>query len=314
MTDWKIWEYQVPLHHVLPASGEQRAIRSGYLIQRTINGHSRLTELAPLEGFHGITKQACLEEFMAYMHHPTSKVERSSVTQLAIDLLEPHPTPAKTIVTNSLIDLRQISETLPEPKAHCVKVKMGRRPLDIEIRDLMTLIKRLPSTTLLRIDANRQWGVDEALACARCVPAHQLAYFEEPLDNPMRYADIPQIPIALDESMNHPDVHELLALPNVVAAVLKPSVVGGLNRTRSLIAALKQYGTQAIISSTFESSLTLWAFAEMADPSLTHGLGTLSWFKHPLFEDSIKFNGHAIQLKPNPPKRPMAHCLKEVQL
>ena len=75
----------------------------------------------------------------------------------------------------------------------------------------------------------------------------------------------------------------------------------GPNRTRSLISALKQYGTQAIIS-TFESSLTLWAFAEIYDPSLTHGLGTLSWFKHPLFEDLIKYNGQSIQLKPNPPK------------
>ena len=176
MTDWKnIWEYQVPLHHVLPASGEQRAIRSGYLIQHTINGHSRLTELAPL-GFSW-HHQAGMPRSTYGLHASPAEVERRlchATCHYRSVRAALHT--SKTIFTNPLIDLRQISESILEPKADCVKVKMGRRPLDIEIRDLLTLLQRLPSTTQLRIDANRQWGVDEALACARCVPAHQLLH------------------------------------------------------------------------------------------------------------------------------------------
>ena len=46
-----------------------------------------MTELAPLEDFHGISKAQCLQEFTAYMEDPTTEQEHHSVTQLAIDVL-----------------------------------------------------------------------------------------------------------------------------------------------------------------------------------------------------------------------------------
>ena len=314
MTRWKIWEYQLPLHHVLPASGEQDAIRSGYLIQRSINGHTSLTELAPLESYHGVTKLQCLEEFIRYMRNPATEDERHSVTQLAIDLLDPQPVQAKTISCNALVDLRQNSDPLQFLETRCVKIKMGRRALDIEIRDLLAFLQKLPSHIKIRIDANRQWGVDELIACAESLSEHRLDYFEEPLNNPMHYINLSNIPIALDESMQHKEVHHLLGLPNVVAAVIKPSVLGGLNHTQVLLANLQENNIRAILSSTFESSLTLWAFGGLANSNFTHGLGTLNWFTHPLFKDSLKYNSSSIQLTSSPPKYPMNHCLKEIQI
>ena len=314
MSHWKIWEYRIPLHNVLPASGESTPTRSGYLIQHTMQNRIRMTELAPLEDFHGISKSQCLQEFTAYMEAPTTEQERHSVTQLAIDVLEHSHTPPTSIACNALLDLRYLSPDTNFSAFKCVKLKLGRRPLDVELRELSVLLQTLPQNITLRIDANRNWNVDELSECARLIPRAQLDYFEEPLSNPEIYAELTDIPIALDESMQRDDHHALTALPNVVAAVLKPSVLGGLKKTAQLCSELEKFNTRAIISSTFESSLTLWAMAGIAHPQYTHGLGTLSWFKKMLFEDPVLFDAQHLYPQALAPKKPLVSFLRALDL
>lgn len=78
------------------------------------------------------------------------------------------------------------------------------------------------------------------------------------------------------------------------ALVLKPAVLGGLERTAQLAAWAAQRGMRAVVSSAFESSLGLSQLAQLAAALETapgvqasqHGLATLSWFAEDLLPEA----------------------------
>lgn len=110
------------------------------------------------------------------------------------------------------------------------------------------------------------------------------------------------IPVALDESVDEDvstsyEMLERIASEGVVAVVIKPGRVGGFERAASLAAWAHSRGMVAVISSAFETSIGLSAYAHLAayvDESLSqtftsvqqqslqnrtvaHGLGTYTW-------------------------------------
>ena len=118
----------------------------------------------------------------------------------------------------------------------------------------------------LRIDANRTWPRDELPARLAQLAFPGIAYIEEPcrdahlaLDQPGRFA--------LDESLVELTPAQraaALTAPNLVALVLKPTVLGGIAAVLALAAEARAAGVAPVVSHGLEGPIGSAACAELA--------------------------------------------------
>lgn len=86
------------------------------------------------------------------------------------------------------------------------KLKVGRRPVDLDIETLRALREGLPQDTEIYLDANRGWTAMEAARVASAVQELDVDFFEEPNDASAHFGrrwltGTRQLPIAADESV-----------------------------------------------------------------------------------------------------------------
>ncbi|MBD2798210.1 o-succinylbenzoate synthase [Xenorhabdus sp. 18] len=162
------------------------------------------------------------------------------------------------------------------------KVKVG---LYEAVRDGMVvnvMLEAVPDLQL-RLDANRSWTRTKAAGFAKYVnPAyrHRIAFIEEPCKTQaesLAFARETGIAIAWDESVREagftPQAQE-----GVSAIIIKPTLIGSIDRCRRLITKAHQLGLEAVISSSIESSFGLTQLARLAQwltPYSLPGLDTL---------------------------------------
>lgn len=136
----------------------------------------------------------------------------------------------------------------------------------------------------LRLDANRMWTLEKALLFARKISLEnrkRIQFIEEPCqtaDLSRQFAAETGIAIAWDESVREPDF-VVKKEPNLTACVIKPTLVGSIEKCVKLIEQIHQQGMSAVISSSIESSLGLTQLARLAHqytPNTTPGLDTLN--------------------------------------
>ena len=128
----------------------------------------------------------------------------------------------------------------------------------------------------LRLDANRAWSDADARAFAAAVG--EVAYVEEPLADPAGGAALSRdtgLPIALDESIQDGASVEAWA----AAAILKPTLVGGLVATLRIAASARALGVPVVLSAAFESGVGLRGVAALAAATGAEpaGLDTYRW-------------------------------------
>jgi len=171
-----------------------------------------------------------------------------------------------------------------------IKLKLGRRSFQEELRCLEAVAASLPRGTRLRLDANRAWKPSTARRFLEAIADLPIDCLEEPLASPSiaelaRLQNDTGLPLAIDESLNHLDRTELFDLAPVKRLVLKPMVLGGLRPTLELARQANQCGMTPIVTSTLESSIGLHATCQLAAvvetlaPGNHHGLATASWFE-----------------------------------
>lgn len=139
----------------------------------------------------------------------------------------------------------------------------------------------------LRLDANRSWTLEKALLFASKIAPERkdrIQFLEEPCKTPelsRQFAEQTGINIAWDETVREPDF-SVKKEPNLTAIVIKPTLVGSLEKCISLIEQAHQQGLIAVISSSIESSLGLTQLARFAHqytPNTLAGLDTLDLMK-----------------------------------
>lgn len=162
------------------------------------------------------------------------------------------------------------------------KVKVG---LYEAVRDGMVtnlLLEAVPDLKL-RLDANRSWTRTKADGFAKYVnPEYRsrIDFLEEPCktrEESLQYAADTGIAIAWDESVREPDF-KVEPQAGVAAIVIKPMLTGSLSYCRQLVTEAHQYGLQAVISSSIETSFGLTQLARIAHQLTPHtipGLDTL---------------------------------------
>jgi len=182
-----------------------------------------------------------------------------------------------------------------------LKLKVGGN-VDDAVKKVQAVNDVVYGKALLHLDANQAWNLDDAICFGNTIGSAAISYIEEPLSN---LDGIPEffektlIPVALDESLNHLTFDDVKSISGVETLVLKPTILGSIDKMGQVIKQAENYALNTMISSSFESSLGIWTLASLAG-SLTHnhpaGLDTLKWFKEDILKASMPVNKGAIKL------------------
>ncbi len=149
-----------------------------------------------------------------------------------------------------------------------VKLKVGGRPLEEERSVLRSVVQNLPSDLdPLRLDANGSWTLREAAQILRDLEDEPVSYLEQPL--PAGCFSMTEllpgtIRLAWDEELTglrFPG--ELRDLP-VDVLIVKPMVLGGLDRALNLIDLAGDLGMKTVLSTSLESTVGRWGLVHLA--------------------------------------------------
>ena len=183
------------------------------------------------------------------------------------------------------------------------KIKVARRDLREEANMVRTISSALPSGISMRLDANRGWHREQVYEFVQCIADVKIEYIEEPLRNPDELPDLIEsgiVPVALDETLEERGVRAFDEHPGMAAAVIKPSILGGLVEALDISRQAVGLGVRPVISSLFESGIGIRSLAELAASigiaDTHHGLDTLKWFVQDVAEPPIALTGGAIDL------------------
>jgi O-succinylbenzoate synthase len=139
-----------------------------------------------------------------------------------------------------------------------------------ELRDLLKKLRQaLGKRAELRLDANRAWSFDEAVRQLGDLGDIGISYVEEPLSDPANLEQLGKaisIPIALDETIGELAVDdvEFDRFAFASAAILKPTLIGGMIRTMDVATRFAKLNVEPVLTSTFESEIGLAGLASLA--------------------------------------------------
>lgn len=192
--------------------------------------------------------------------------------------------PVNGLISGSLEEAVETAQRLVSEGFATLKLKVGRADLDSEISTVRTISEAVGGKVALRLDANRAWSLEWALEFARGINACEIEYIEEPLLDVTAlksFAEKVPLPIALDETTREINPDEIPAFDFASAIVLKPTLLGGLERAAAFARTAEKSGLKTVITSTFESPVGIAALAHFAaahgTANCAAGLETLSW-------------------------------------
>ncbi|WP_135458007.1 o-succinylbenzoate synthase [Vibrio echinoideorum] len=302
----KLYRYQLPMDSGVILRDNKLSERMGYIIQLECDGKTGFGEVAPLPGFsQEDTEQAGIQlqhELELWSHnnpqtpfdelHPSVAFGFSmAMMELRGDLHAEGNYQAAPLCTG---DPDELIPVLNEMKGEKVaKVKVG---LYEAIRDGMLVslfLESIPDLTL-RLDANRAWKPEKAKQFIKYISPslrQRISFIEEPCLKPedsLAFAIDHGVAIAWDETLQEavrsPEFN-LSDLTGVKAIVIKPTLIGSVERCVAIIERAQQLGIKPVLSSSIESSLGLTQIARLAQqylPNEVPGLDTIGLYQQQL--------------------------------
>ncbi|MBA0828474.1 hypothetical protein Goarm_013146 [Gossypium armourianum] len=211
-------------------------------------------------------------------------------------------------------EVARIAVDLVEEGFTAIKIKVARRADPVEDAAVIQEVRKKVGCHIdLRVDANRNWTYEQAIKFGFLVKDYNLQYIEEPVQHEsdiIRYCEESGLPVALDETIDNCPENPLNMLVKynhhqIVALVIKPTVIGGFEKAAMIAQWAHIQGKMAIISAAFESGLALSAYIlfscyldlQNADTcklmnnspasSVAHGLGTYRWLEEDITTDPL---------------------------
>ncbi|HEY8241436.1 MAG TPA: o-succinylbenzoate synthase [Kiritimatiellia bacterium] len=167
-----------------------------------------------------------------------------------------------------------------------VKLKVGGLSIRQDIDRVFRVREALGPDVLLRLDANRAWEYSVAMAFGTATRDAGIEFYEEPVKRPQDIAQFhgaTGLPVALDETLRDTSAEDWQKLPGVACLVIKPSLVGGIDRTLELADIGRKNCLKVVISSAYESGVGWMALAHLAaavgGEDTAAGLGTRRWMQ-----------------------------------
>ncbi len=184
-----------------------------------------------------------------------------------------------------------------------IKVKVGRQDVAEDVEMVCELKNAIEGKAALRLDANRAWDMRQAVGFCREVGIEGIEYFEEPVGDIKDHGEFYEqtgLAIGLDETLVECGCGIGNDLSHVGAFILKPSLLGGLERSAEFIRFAREHKIKSVISCTFQSSLTLCGFAlfaaKMGLSNIAHGIGTFGWLADDLLVNPVSAINGSINL------------------
>ena len=212
-------------------------------------------------------------------------------------LLSSHP--QATVALNALLtpseNLQERITQLEQQGYRALKLKVGRQPVEADIDRVRLVADSVGASMRLRLDANRAWTWNQATAFAEATEDIALEYVEEPLADPGRLpalVDAYDMPIALDETTRTMDPDDLSAHGYAEAIILKPMLIGGLERGWQFAQRATDQGIAPVVSSSFESGIGLRGLIALAAALATgtpSGLDTYRYFTDDVLQAQLPF-------------------------
>lgn len=155
---------------------------------------------------------------------------------------------------------RQISEAL-ERGAEGIKLKIGSKDLALDRRRIVTALETIAGRSPLRLDANRAWTLEQAVAALKDLDADAIEIVEEPLQAPtpeafMELRQATGLRLGLDESITSAaDLAPWTTRRSFDVLVLKQQRVGGLRACMRLAAIAEAVGAGLVITDSIEGAV-----------------------------------------------------------
>ncbi len=219
--------------------------------------------------------------------------------------LAPHP--VDTVPVNATIgDSPQTETAVAAEQAvadgfRTLKIKVGVRPLDADLDRLHAVREVVGPDVRVRADANGAW--DRATARRAVDELAWLEYVEQPLpaDDLAGHAALRKrdgAPIALDEAVTVHDPRTILAADATDVIVIKPMVLGGLERGLALARAATRRDVTPIVTTTVDAAVARTGAVHLAAALPTagtraQGLATVDRLTTDLVRDPVPVtDGH----------------------
>lgn len=323
-----LYQFAIELDKPLPVGKQRIEQRQGFVLAAQTEERQEWVELSPLSGVDNqgevVTgfSQETLDEVNQQLitllpelqQQPIDRLlefaEQSQLPSLAYGLslmhakligkLDGHSLTARTvplIYRQAHEPMSLVAErvsALPETSLS-VKVKVAQESLEDELQLIHQILAIRPKLRL-RLDANRGFSLEQAIEFAACLPLESIEYIEEPCQNPQdngTFYQAIEMPWALDESLNQPD-YQFEMQPGLTALIIKPTLLGSLEKLQGLIETAGEHGVRAILSSSLEASLGIEAISRLAQlltPDELPGIDTLGAFSQDLLVSSGKEHG-----------------------
>lgn len=301
-----LYRYALPCCTGVVLRKQPLTVREGLVIQLEQAGKIGLGEIAPLPSFSQETLAEATEAVVAWSHSPHLALETlppSVAFGISCALAELNGTLHQAANTQSAIlcdgDFAAFAAKIAHQRTPLGKIKIGF-DAQAEGKFAAQLLQQFPQLQL-RLDANRAWQLPQAVEFAEQIAKplrSRIQFIEEPCQTPAQSSQFAQqtgIAIAWDETVREPN---FLVKPteNLTAIVLKPTLIGSLEKCIALIEQAHAQGIRAVISSSIESSLGLSQLARIAHqytPEMAAGLDTLHLMQSQLIRP---FNGSNLPL------------------
>ncbi|QBH95932.1 o-succinylbenzoate synthase [Limnobaculum zhutongyuii] len=290
----ELYRFSLPMEAGVILRNQRLKTRDGLLVCLTENGKQGWGEISPLPEFSEETLEEAEAATLGWLHSWVNGEQafESALPSVAFGLscamgelsgfLPQKADYRKAPLCNGDPDeLFAVLGAMPGEKVAKVKVGLYEAVRDGMIVNL--LLEAIPDLKL-RLDANRSWTRAKADGFAKYVQPQfrdRIQFLEEPCktrDESRDFSRETGIAIAWDESVREADF-VVEAEPGVAAIVIKPTLVGSIQRCHMLIDQAHKAGLIAVISSSIETSLGLTQLARMAawlTPDTIPGLDTLS--------------------------------------
>ncbi|ODQ07281.1 MULTISPECIES: o-succinylbenzoate synthase [Enterobacterales] len=300
MRNAKLYSFSLPVDAGVVLRYQRLKTRDGFLVCVEQNGKQGWGEISPLPEFSRETLEQAQEAAQSWLtawcagENPVHSELPSVAFGISCALAElddtlPQDANYRTapLCNGDPDDLILSLNDMEGEKVAKIKVGLYEAVRDGIVVNL--LLEAIPDLKL-RLDANRSWTPTKAEGFAKYVNPQwrsRIAFLEEPCKTPeesLAFSQATGINIAWDETVRD-DGFEVKAQSGVTTIVIKPTLVGSLERCQLLVKQAHALGLDAIISSSIESSFGLTQLARIAQwltPNSIPGLDTVDLIKQQL--------------------------------
>lgn len=218
-----------------------------------------------------------------------------------------------TIPDTDVDTTRELAEQAHAEGFEVVKLKGGRESFGRDLARLDALVEAAPDARV-RLDINGAWStLAEAKPRLEQLASYPLEYVEQPLP-PGEVAQMAklrsrtEVPLAADEPVvDLPSARAVVLAGACDVLVVKPMVLGGLDRALEVVALAQREAVDAVVTTTIDAAParagSLHLAAAIAEGNLSpraHGLAT-GWL---LEDEPARFEEHIVEGRMRVPEGP----------